>query len=156
MPRKPIRLPDDAYANTEAVFHVIIHAAAGTRPFESPSVAGPLWTILCNELERPSVRLFCAALMPDHLHLIVSPREKPITDWVRDFKAFTTNSLRPLRGPGSIWQARFYDRRLRSEKELEICVDYVYRNPVDAGLVDEPGQWPWAGAWLDHPDPPTR
>ncbi|MGE3073325.1 MAG: transposase [Dehalococcoidia bacterium] len=132
-------------------FHVVIHATAVTRPFEALSVADGLWNIVCNELERPSVRLLCATLMPDHLHLVVSPRKKPITDWVRDFKAFSTDALRPLHGRDSIWQARFYDYRLRSEEELGACVEYVCRNALDAGLVDEPGEWPWVGSWLDLP-----
>lgn len=149
MPRKPIRLPDEAYADTDAVFHVVIHALAGTHPFETHSVAAGLWEILCNELDRQSVKILCAALMPDHLHLVVSPRQKPITDWVRDFKAFSTNALRTLHGQRAIWQARFYDRRLRSEEELAVCVEYVCRNPMDAGLVNESGQWAWVGSWLE-------
>jgi len=81
--------------------------------------------------------------MPDHLHVIASPPRKPITDWVRDFKAYSTNALRQFHGRPSIWQARFYDRRLRSEEELAVCVQYVWRNPMDAGPVNDPEEWPW-------------
>jgi len=131
------------------VFHVVIHALAATSPFGRPAVADAVWAILLNELTRPSVHLLCAALMPDHLHLIVSPRQKPITDWVRDFKAYSTNTVRPLTQTASIWQRRFYDRRLRSAEELEVCADYVLRNPVAADLVEASAEWPWMGAWLD-------
>ena len=39
-----------------------------------------------------------------------------------------------------------YDRGLRKD-EFEQVIAYVWNNPVEAGMVEDPGQWPWLGVW---------
>ncbi|MFA6588224.1 MAG: transposase [Patescibacteria group bacterium] len=42
-----------------------------------------------------------------------------------------------------IWQSSFYDFNIYSEKKLNQKLNYVYNNPVRAGLVKNPEDWPW-------------
>ncbi len=48
---------------------------------------------------------------------------------------------------GIQWQRDFFDHRLRSEAEFEAKAHYVRMNPVRAGLVSRPEEWPhaWEG-----------
>jgi REP element-mobilizing transposase RayT len=68
---------------------------------------------------------------------------------MNDFKSYTTRISKDFRPQRSLWQPSFYDRRIRDEAEFEAAVAYVVRNPVSAGLVDEPELWAWVGSWLD-------
>ena len=104
---------------------------------------------MAGELDRTAVSLAAACLMPDHLHLIVGPREKSIIRWMNDFKSFTTHLSKRLRPQRFLWQRSYYDRRLRDLGEFETAVEYVLRNPVSAGFVDDPADWPWVDAWIE-------
>ena len=45
---------------------------------------------------------------------------------------------------GRIWQPRFYDFVVFSDKKRVEKLRYMHRNPVKRGLVLEPGQWTWS------------
>ena len=45
---------------------------------------------------------------------------------------------------GRIWQPRFYDFVVFSDKKREEKLRYMHRNPVKRGLVLEPEQWAWS------------
>ena len=39
-----------------------------------------------------------------------------------------------------------FDRALRTVKEYYEKVEYIHRNPMRAGLVQRPEDWPWSSA----------
>ena len=62
---------------------------------------------------------------------------------------------------GTLFQPRFFDRALRTVREYQGKVEYIHLNPVKAGLVDRPEDWPWSsvhdytGNWHDAPITPS-
>ena len=46
--------------------------------------------------------------------------------------------------PHHIWQARFYDFNLWTERKRIEKLRYMHRNPVQRGLVESPAQWRWS------------
>jgi len=78
--------------------------------------------------------------MPDHLHLIAK------FDHRRGMAATLTSFKRHLAGSAGVrWQRGFFDHRLRSATEVEAKSMYVRMNPVRAGLVAHPEDWPYRG-----------
>jgi hypothetical protein len=47
---------------------------------------------------------------------------------------------------GPIFRGRFTSVTVKSDAHLVQASRYIHRNPVDAGLVAEPWQWPWSSA----------
>jgi len=47
-------------------------------------------------------------------------------------------------GPYRVWQRRFYDLNVWSEKKRLEKLTYMHGNPVKRGLVTSPDQWPWS------------
>ena len=45
---------------------------------------------------------------------------------------------------GEIWQRRFYDFNVWTERKRIEKLRYMHRNPVKRGLVSQPEQWPWS------------
>jgi len=45
---------------------------------------------------------------------------------------------------GLLWQARFFDRALRSVKEYYEKVEYIHLNPARAGLAERAEEWQWS------------
>jgi putative transposase len=54
----------------------------------------------------------------------------------------TQRSASPL--VGEIWQRRFYDFNVWTERKRVEKLRYMHRNPVKRGLVIQPEQWVWS------------
>jgi putative transposase len=78
-------------------------------------------------------------LMPDHLHALVSfpPHKQTIIDRVGNWKRWTATQFKIS------WQSGFFEHRIRSKEEREAKSAYVLLNPVRAGLVNDPNEWPY-------------
>ncbi|MDD2237097.1 MAG: hypothetical protein PHG65_07820 [Kiritimatiellae bacterium] len=47
-----------------------------------------------------------------------------------------------------LWQRDYWDRFIRDRQHYETALHYIENNPVAAGLVDHPADWPWGSASL--------
>ena len=54
------------------------------------------------------------------------------------------NDSTRLGHPRHVWQARFYDFNVWTERKRIEKLRYMHRNPVKRGLVLEPEQWAWS------------
>jgi len=43
-----------------------------------------------------------------------------------------------------VWQRRFYDSNVWSDRKIREKLDYMHNNPVERRLVEKPGDWPWS------------
>ncbi len=48
-----------------------------------------------------------------------------------------------------LWQPRFWEHRIRDERDFAAHIDYVYINPVKHGLVANVADWPWSSFHRD-------
>ena len=93
-------------------------------------------------------------LMPDHVHFFCAsaPDAHPLEVSVGKWKEWTAKYLHRRVGvPVPLWQPEFFDHVLRSAESYSEKCDYMRRNPVRAGFVSEPEQWPYQGClseWL--------
>jgi putative transposase len=95
-------------------------------------------------------------VMPEHVHLLISEprRGTPSTVMQAIKQGFTRRLLANLRAANSrqapilkavhMWQPRFYDFVVFSEKKRVEKLRYIHHNPVKRGLVREPQQWSWS------------
>src|SRR5207237_9982117 len=89
--------------------------------------------------------LFGWVLMPDHFILVLRRGHGDLADVMRRFKSLSWRACRSEAGLRTrLWQDGFHDRGIRSQRQFEATLDYVHRNPVRSGLVEEPGDWPWS------------
>lgn len=85
-------------------------------------------------------------LMPYHMHLVVTPRPGGnVSQVLHSLKLHTARQIGALLGSkGGMWQARFYERALRTPKDVESALAYVHDNPIKAGLAVRPGDYAWS------------
>jgi len=95
-------------------------------------------------------------VMPEHIHLLISEPEHGTPSTVMQVlkQRFARQILRRKRRPlgqgefwpeqTHVWQRRFYDFNVWSERKRIEKLRYMHRNPVKRGLVLEPEQWPWS------------
>src|SRR5438270_822368 len=82
-------------------------------------------------------------IMPDHIHLFVSNNsDTQLSQWVRLLKRDLSQAI-PSSSPH--WQKGFFDHLIRNSASHSEKWEYVYQNPVRAGLVTNPDDWPWQG-----------
>jgi putative transposase len=93
-------------------------------------------------------------VMPEHFHLLLTePQRQTISTVVQALKlGFSRRLLSPgqalrqsaLRPSRRVWQARFYDFNVWSERKRIEKLRYMHRNPVKRELVVSPEQWRWS------------
>lgn len=133
------------YADSGNVFAVTICV----KPRRSAFVASRTNEQLISEMKNLQeegfwgVYLFC--IMPDHLHLVVSPGAQGLSEAIKRLKGRMATWWR-LHGDGKpLWQKGYFDHRLRSEEGFDDKCQYVMQNPVRAGLVSDTETYPWMG-----------
>ena len=89
---------------------------------------------------------------PDHVHLFACPEHNalPLAGWMQLWKAIVAKQInRAWQRSGTVWQADYFDRYLRSLRDYTAKWDYVALNPVRKGLVANPEEWPYRGVIHD-------
>jgi putative transposase len=129
-----------------------------------------LWFVSAMALarQRYDFAIWAYAIMPEHIHIIVCPRQEkyeirqirsalkiPVQRRALSFlRRQAPEFLKKLCDPqpnGEIhyrfWQrGGGYDRNVTSAKTLLRMIDYIHWNPVRRGLVERPGDWIWSSA----------
>ena len=83
--------------------------------------------------------LLSFVIMPDHMHLIIIPRDKNISECMKSIKGFSARRINSvLDRKGSIWQNGFYGYILDSEEKVLSRMRYIEDNPVRKGMVTRP------------------
>ena len=87
-------------------------------------------------------------VMPNHVHLVVSPAEgHDLSKILHTWKSFTANRINTLIGrSGRLWQEESFDHVIRNEDDLIKFVAYTESNPVVAGLCRQEADWPFSSA----------
>jgi putative transposase len=97
--------------------------------------------------QKYNVRIYAYCFMPNHLHLLAhNEKGDDLLQFVRHFKQKTGFAFKQ-KARTQLWQARFYDRALRSDDDLKEVAEYIIGNPVSAGLASAPEQFPFSGSF---------
>ncbi|MGA7380103.1 MAG: transposase [Terriglobales bacterium] len=97
-------------------------------------------------------------VMPEHFHLLMcEPQVGDPSTAMQSVKQRFAQRVMPRRRrrnpaqqmqrepqPMPVWQPRFYDFNVWTERKPIEKLRYMHRNPVRRGLVEEPEQWPWS------------
>ncbi len=117
---------------------------------------------------RRNLALWAYVIMPEHVHVIVWPRE-PVYEvrlirtalkipvqrkalaFLRSHAPAFLDRLRDEQPNGEVhyrfWQrGGGYDRNVTDPTTLRAMIEYIHNNPVRRGLVARPADWPWSSA----------
>lgn len=95
--------------------------------------------------KRGDFKLLGYVIMPDHVHFLIIPQQGTISDIMRNIKAYTGNAIRlKLKIDSDVWQDSFYDHLIRDEKDFEARLQYMHKNPLQKGIVDDPDYYPYS------------
>lgn len=117
-----------------------------------PPVARDVVLASCCHDHRRKYELHVAVVMPDHVHVILTPlideRRREIfslIDIMRGIKGASGRAINQLLGRlGPVWQEESFDHVLRSSEGLDAKIEYVLQNPVRKRLVSDWQEYRWA------------
>ena len=114
-----------------------------------PPAARTIVVDTCVAGNGPKFELYALVVMPDHVHLALVPICRPhgpipIAETMQAIKGASAHGIdKLLNRRGKVWQEESFDRALRKEEQFEVKLYYMLENPVRAGLVSNPLDYPW-------------
>ncbi len=140
-----MRLPDLDYAAPYA-YSLTLCTHERQDFFREDSTAKCVLSFLHECVEQFHYSLLAYCLMPNHLHLIISPEESgtSVSEFIRHFKSRTAFHFKAASNQ-RLWQRGFYDHIVRKSEDLQSVADYIIHNPVRKELVKTPDAYPYSG-----------
>ncbi len=118
----------------------------------------------CKHDHEKKYELFVAVVMPDHVHLVLTPliesaalRVVRLPDIMKAIKSSSAHFINRQSGvQGTLWQEESFDRVLRCSEKLDEKIGYILNNPVRGGLVTDwrDYRWIWYQEKPDSNSPP--
>jgi REP element-mobilizing transposase RayT len=147
--RRKIRLPRIEYRQGLTFFITIGTHQRYAWFREHPVLCEQSIELLKNLSQARGSILYAWCVLPDHIHVLLE--DDDLIAFIRLFKGRMTPLARGKEPRRKLWQRSFFDHALRQEESIYRVALYIWENPVRAGIVEEPHEYPWSGSevWPD-------
>ena len=91
--------------------------------------------------------VYAYCLMTNHVHLIVDPgrRVENLALLMKKVAGRQTRYVNKIAGrTGTLWEGRYKSSPIQTDEYLLACCRYIELNPVRAGIVKNPEEYPWS------------
>lgn len=124
----------------------ITQRAAGKEPlFLEDSDYLDMLGLLKEVAGKHALQLYAFCLMPNHVHLLLSPREGGLHGAMRAlFAQYATRFNRKYERKGHLFGGPYRQAVCLDEAYLLAASLYIHLNPVKAGLVEDPAKYRWS------------
>jgi len=91
-------------------------------------------------------KIHAYVLMTNHVHLLLTPEAKESLGKVMQSvgRSYVQYFNYRYQRTGTLWEGRYKSTLLDSEHYLLTCYRYIEMNPVRAGMVKAPAEYPWS------------
>ena len=136
--------PRKAFVRFDRVLDTAVH---GPKWLEDSRIARAVVQSLHRGKELGHYELFAYVVMPNHVHVLLGPRVEiaRITKGIKGVTAREANKILGRIGE-PFWLTESFDHWIRTDFSFRRVIRYIEMNPVTAGLVGEPEDWPWSSA----------
>ncbi len=139
MPRGPrLYLP-------ELPYHIICRGNNRNWVFLDDEDFEAYLNIICRYRAKDGFHLHHWVLMNNHTHLLITPGQtRPLAKSMQSINlAYSIWHSRKYQRTGHLWQGRFRSIPIEQDAYLLECGRYIERNPIRAGLTDDPANYRW-------------
>ena len=128
-----------------AIYHVMARGNARQDIVDDDADRRRLLAALEQSVRRSGWVLYAFVFMTNHLHLVLkTPRANLATGMQLFLSSYATWWARRHRAGGHLFQSRYRNELVEDETYLWVLTRYIHLNPVRAGIVQRPEQWPWS------------
>ncbi len=127
------------------IYHVMLRGIDKQNIFEEPEDYEKVLELLQKGKEIDDITLFGYCLMPNHIHLLLKEGKVPLEQTMKRFGSkyavwFNTKYQRA----GHLFQDRFKSEAVEEPQYFLTVLRYIHFNPVKAGLVRSPQEYPYS------------
>jgi len=128
---------------SEGTFFITTITFNRRRLFQVPANAELFLETLQHYRTDGAYKLHAFVVMPDHVHLLLTPNAKTISQTMNLIKG---GFSRRLASNFPIWQRGFADHLILNAGHFESRRLYIHQNPVRANLTTDPELYPYSSA----------
>jgi len=128
----------------------ITQRAAGKEPMFLEDSDYLLMLGLLKEISQDyELKVYAFCLMPNHIHLLMAPKKKNLSDAMRDlFSRYAMKFNRKYERKGHLFGGPYRQALCFDDQYLLAASLYIHLNPVKASIVDEPAEYRWSSIGL--------
>ena len=132
---------------TESTYFITANVLERRTLFHVEKIAALFIEVMLDYRAQKKYLLHEFVVMPDHLHLILTPQGITLERAMQFIKGgFSFQLNKNLKAKKDIWQPSFFDRRIRDSLEYQKYKDYIWQNPVKRFLAKTPEEYPYSSA----------
>jgi putative transposase len=127
--------------------HHVIQRGNNHQPiFASAADYKTLLDLLEESAKKFDVAVHAYVLMSNHFHLLATPQtEDGLPKMMQAVGRSYVRYFNDAQGrSGTLWEGRYKSSVIQSERYLLACMAYIDLNPLRAGLVAAPQDYPWS------------
>ena len=126
--------------------HVIQRGNNRQAIFATPADYRLLLDLLEENAKKFEVTVHAYVLMSNHFHLLATPQTaeglpKMMQAVGRSYVRYFNDTQKRS---GTLWEGRYKSTLIQTDRYLLACMVYIDLNPVRAGLVSQPQDYPWS------------
>ncbi len=104
-----------------------------------------LGVVVAETVERLAARIHAYCWMTNHLHLLVQVADAPLGRlMLRIASQYARRVQASLATTGHLFERRYHSVLVDADCYLLTLIRYIHRNPVRAGMVADPADYPWS------------
>jgi putative transposase len=128
-----------------AVYHVTSRGDRRETIYRDDEDRDTQLTVIAQAMARFDAQVLAYCLMGNHFHLVLYTRQANLSRLMRQVNGVYTQAFNRRHGlVGHLFQGRFKAILVDRDAYLLSLCRYVERNPVAAGIVSAPEDWPWS------------
>ncbi|MBU4349962.1 transposase [bacterium] len=127
------------------IYHIIGKGVEGTDIFTDDVDKNKFLQLLQKMVNFHKVHLFSYVLMDTHFHLLLKTEEANLSQAMQFLNSSYAHwfNIRHIR-KGHLFQDRYKSHLVLNPLYLYSAASYISLNPVEAGLVNSPEEYPWS------------
>ena len=127
--------------NTGDLHFITISCHRHSHILKSPEACNTLQRILEETRQKYLFQILGYVFMSNHIHLLLTePDGNTLATAIQVLKQRFSHT----RTDEFVWEPRYHDFNVFTEAKRIEKLRYMHRNPVKAGLVERPEDWPWS------------
>ena len=127
------------------VYHVMVRGNRGQDIFFDVQDRSHLYLLMQQGIARYGHRVHGFCCMPNHIHFVMQVQATPLSQIMQNLSFRYTRWLNTKqRRSGHVFQGRYKAILVDADPYLLQLVRYIHLNPVRAGLVKDPVDYPWS------------
>lgn len=137
-------------------YHVNVKCVDGAKLFRDDTDRSTFLRMLRRESRRSEWSVLAYTLMSNHFHVLLTLNKLTLSSGFHRLNSMYAREYNRCHSRrGALWQRRFWDRAIETERHLYEAIRYIALNAPRANACEAPEDWPWAsyGAAIGVCDP---